>query len=87
MTVDVKPGTVSLDPGVPKPLFPTALMALPVVSRRYNVSAGFWPNYAVTPDGQRLLMIKGTGLEAPTQIRVVLNWFRDLNRLVPVSGQ
>ena len=52
---------------------------------RYNGSAGFWPNYAVTRDGQRLLMIKGTGLEAPTQIRVVLNWFSDLNRLVPIT--
>jgi eukaryotic-like serine/threonine-protein kinase len=74
MAVAIKT-TPSVEIGTPQRLF----------EGRYNGSAGFWPNYAVTRDGQRLLMIKGTGLEAPTQIRVVLNWFSDLNRLVPIT--
>ena len=39
------------------------------------------PNYDVRPDGQRFLMVKdepGAG-----RLNVVLNWFTDLNRLVP----
>ena len=40
--------------------------------------------YDIAPDG-RLLMIKGADNQAPeTQINVVLNWFEELKRLVPV---
>jgi serine/threonine-protein kinase len=45
-----------------------------VSTRPYNRSNGYWPNYDVTPDGRRLLMIRGTAQEAPTRINVVLNW-------------
>jgi serine/threonine-protein kinase len=40
------------------------------------------PNYDVSLDGERLLMIK----EEPgtNQINVVLNWFEELKRLVPI---
>jgi eukaryotic-like serine/threonine-protein kinase len=43
------------------------------------------PNYDVSPDGQRFLMIKPSEQEqaAPTQINVVLNWFEELKRRVP----
>jgi serine/threonine-protein kinase len=43
------------------------------------------PNYDVSPDGQRFLMIKPSeaGEAAPTQINVVLNWFEELKRRVP----
>jgi len=43
------------------------------------------PNYDVSPDGQRFLMLKPDAQEAaaPTQINVVLNWFEELKRRVP----
>jgi serine/threonine-protein kinase len=43
------------------------------------------PNYDVSPDGQRFLMLKPAeaGDGAPTQINVVLNWFEELKRRVP----
>ena len=44
-------------------------------------------NYDVSADGQRFLMLKANVAqeEAPTQINVVLNWFEDLRRRVPVN--
>lgn len=43
-------------------------------------------DYDVTPDGQRFLMIQQTGeRENITQLRIVLNWFEELKRLVPVK--
>lgn len=43
------------------------------------------PNYDVTPDGQRFLMLQPIGAkDAPSsEIHVVLNWFEDLKRLTP----
>ena len=42
------------------------------------------PNFDVTPDGQRFLMIKAAESEsAPAQINVVLNWFEELKRRDP----
>ena len=41
------------------------------------------PNYDAAPDG-RLLMIRG-GAGSPAQITVVLNWFEELQRLVPTN--
>ncbi len=40
--------------------------------------------YDIYPDGQRFLMIKRE--QAPAQINVVLNWFEELNRLVPTDN-
>jgi Tol biopolymer transport system component len=45
-----------------------------VFQKPYNRSTGFWPNYDVTPDGRRLLMIRSTAREAPSRVNVVLNW-------------
>ena len=47
--------------------------------------------YDVSPDGQRFLMIKPVeafeaGLTSGQQIVVVLNWFQELERLVPTSN-
>jgi serine/threonine-protein kinase len=39
-------------------------------------------NYDVAPDGQRFL-VPGNQAPAPHQLELVLNWFEDLNRLVP----
>jgi Tol biopolymer transport system component len=45
------------------------------------------PNYDVTPDGQRFLMVKPIEAveAAPTQINVVLNWFEELKQKVPTG--
>jgi hypothetical protein len=43
-------------------------------------------NYDVSSDGKRFLMIKVDEQVAQRrQLNVVLNWFRELNRLVPVN--
>jgi hypothetical protein len=46
------------------------------------------PNYDVSPDGQRFLMLKPTeqAQVAPTQINVVLNWFEELKQRVPAGS-
>ena len=41
-----------------------------------------FPNYDVSPDGQRFLMITG---ESKPQINVVLNWFEELKQKVPAG--
>ena len=41
-------------------------------------------NYDVSPDGQRFLMVEAAETET-TQINVVLNWFEELKRRVPVG--
>jgi hypothetical protein len=46
------------------------------------------PNYDVSRDGQRLLMVKAAEQEqAATQINVVLNWFEELKRRVPTGAK
>jgi len=40
--------------------------------------------YDVTRDGQRFLMVKDIEQASATQINVVVNWFEELKRLVPV---
>jgi WD40-like Beta Propeller Repeat len=47
------------------------------------------PNYDVSPDGQRFLMLKPVDQDqaAPTQINVVLNWFEELKRRVPTGAK
>jgi len=51
----------------------------------YALGGGGGAGYDVTPDGQRFLMLKaGEQEQAPTQIHVVLNWFEELKRRVPV---
>jgi len=53
----------------------------------YQPTPGTTPNYDVSPDGQRFLMIKPTeqAQAAPTQINVVLNWFEELKQKVPTG--
>jgi Tol biopolymer transport system component len=61
--------------GKPRVLFEGRYVATPATS----------PNYDVSRDGQRFLMLKPSEQEAstPTQINVVLNWFEELKRRVP----
>jgi len=44
-----------------------------------------FPNYDVSPDGQRFLMLKPSEQGALTQINVVLNWFEELKQKVPTG--
>ena len=63
--------------GVPAAVFPTKYVTL-VNVRNYDVSA----------DGRRFLMIKQAssgGQAAPRSLIVVLNWFEELKRLVPIT--
>ncbi len=44
------------------------------------------PNYDVSLNGDRFLMVKQVGNEAGTfQIIIVQNWFAELERLVPTA--
>ena len=54
---------------------------------QYMPTQGTSPNYDVSTDGQRFLMLKSTDQEraAPTQINVVLNWFEELKQKVPTG--
>jgi eukaryotic-like serine/threonine-protein kinase len=52
---------------------------------QYIPTATTAPNYDVSADGQRFLMLKPVvqAQAAPTQINVVLNWFEELKQKVP----
>jgi Tol biopolymer transport system component len=54
---------------------------------QYQPTPATFPNYDVSPDGQRFLMLKASesAETAPTQINVVLNWFEELKRRVPAG--
>jgi eukaryotic-like serine/threonine-protein kinase len=54
---------------------------------RYVPSGGTLPDYDVSPDGQRFLMLKPIEQQqvGVTQINVVLNWTEELKRLVPTE--
>jgi serine/threonine protein kinase/Tol biopolymer transport system component len=67
----------SFSVGKPRMLFEGRYRPTPVTS----------PNYDVSRDGQRFLMLKPVEQEqaAPTQINVVLNWFEELKRRVPTG--
>ena len=54
----------------------------PLSTKRYQRSQAFWPNYDVSADGKRLLMIKRAEQTAATQVNVVINWFEELKQRV-----
>ena len=47
------------------------------------IGVGF-PNYDVSLDGQQFLMVMGEAAEIPGYV-VILNWFEELKRLVPID--
>ena len=53
----------------------------------YQPTPATFPNYDVSPDGLRFLMLKPVeqAQAAPTQINVVLNWFEELKQKVPTG--
>jgi eukaryotic-like serine/threonine-protein kinase len=76
MAVEITPEP-SFSAGNPKMLFQGGYV-------RTNAS---FPEYDVSPDGQRFLMLKPIeqAQAAPTQIDIVLNWTEELKRLVPAG--
>jgi len=69
---------------------PTFVAARPAVLFEGDYVATEFPltgaAYDVSPDGQRLLMVKAVGERAPTApapLSIVLNWFEELRRRVP----
>jgi hypothetical protein len=65
---------LSFSAGKPRVLFDGAYVPTP----------RSFPNYDVSPDGKRFLMLEGSEQgQAPTQINVLLNWFEELKRRVP----
>lgn len=42
-------------------------------------------SYNVSPDGQRLLIVRKARKSTRTKIHVVQNWFEELNNLVPTN--
>ena len=50
----------------------------------YTTSPRSLPDYDVSPDGQRFLMLKAAE-QVPGQISVVLNWFEELKQKVPAA--
>jgi hypothetical protein len=51
----------------------------------FTVGPDIATDFDVSPDGQRFLMIRSESSSRPTEIRLVLNWFEDLKRLVPTN--
>jgi serine/threonine-protein kinase len=68
---------VAVDPASGELGAPTELFRGPFTT------STFGSNYAVTPDGERFLMLRRAPGTEPRQVVVVTNWFRELARLVP----
>jgi eukaryotic-like serine/threonine-protein kinase len=73
---------------VPVQTQPTFSAGTPKILFRgpYERGAEYYRSYDVSADGQHFLMVKPLDSEAPasTQINVVLNWFEELKKKVPV---
>jgi len=72
---------VAIDPGPPF----SAGKPRVVFKGRYEVGVAGNPNWDISPDGRRFLMIKRGEESAPTRLHVVVNWFEELERLVPTT--
>ena len=78
MTVDLNAES-GLHPTKPRPLFERAISAS-------AADSGVWGHiYAVFPDGKRFLFVENAMKPEVRELRVVLNWFEDLKRLVPAK--
>ena len=88
-------GAVMRVPIVPGATWTAGAATQLVAAQSYHIDArpGTGPlvprSYDVSPDGRRFLMIKSSEVPAQTttapRIVVVLNWFEELKRLVPVQ--
>ncbi len=78
MAVPVR-GEQELEVGAPVALFNTGISGGAVWV------SGWRAQYDVAPDGQSFLMIRPAEEAQETEIHVVLNWFEELQRLVPTN--
>ena len=78
MSVDVN-GESGLHPTKPRMLFERA------VSPSAADSGAWGHTYAVFPDGKRFLFVDNAVQPEVRELRVVLNWFEELKRLVPAK--
>jgi hypothetical protein len=74
----------SFDPGPPELLFEGSFVGTLGTGGKVYM-AGPSTNYDVTADGQRFVMLQPQESSDPIQFNVVLNWFEELKRLVPVN--
>ena len=75
MAVDVQT-TPTFAAGTPRKLF----------DKMFERSIALWANYDVSPDGQRLLMVRRENPSLPaTHINVVLNWIEELRQKLPAQ--
>ena len=75
MAVDVQT-TPTFSAGKPRKVFDTT----------FERSIALWANYDVSPDGQRLLMVRRENRSLPaTHINVVLNWVEELRQRLPAQ--
>ena len=49
------------------------------LNERRGLPSGIMPS----PDGRRFLMLSPRAMEGPIELRIVLNWFQELERLAP----
>ena len=49
------------------------------LNERRGVPGGIMPS----PDGRRFLMLSPRAMEGPIELRIILNWFQELERLAP----
>jgi serine/threonine-protein kinase len=69
-----------------RPVFTAAKPRLLFEAHYETGFSPFEPDYDVSPDGQRFLMVKGSEQEsAATELNVVLNWSDELRRLAPAG--
>ena len=52
---------------------------------RFLFEGVFRAGFDIAPDGQRFLMAREHGASRPGELNVVLNWFEELERLVPTD--
>jgi Tol biopolymer transport system component len=78
MTVDLNAES-GLQPTKPRVLFERALSPS-------SADSGVWGHtWAVFPDGKRFLFVENAAKAEVRELRVVLNWFEELKRLVPAK--
>jgi hypothetical protein len=70
MSVELKGETLA--PGAPKALFQTNLIVAPGADQ-----------YAATRDGKRFHIVKPLESEKLSSIAIVMNWFEELEKLLP----
>ena len=63
---------------------PTSLASRPRILFEADLLSGRYSEYSVAPDGQRFLFMTNDRPEA-TELHIVLNWFEELERLVPTG--